>query len=207
VIIEMCRNRGWRVPEDVAIVAGSNDEAICERPSPGITSLELPYEQMGFQAARLLDQLMDRQAGGIIPDNGVYVAETILIPPVGMVARQSTDFHAVDDALVRRALRYIDENLHRQLTIDTLAAAVSVSRRTLTKHFRDRLQRSVAAEIQRLRIERVKRELTTTQQSIKQIAHGAGFGSPRTLHNAFRNAVGCSPSEYRQRRLPDRPND
>jgi LacI family transcriptional regulator len=197
----MCRDRGWRVPEDVAIVAGSNEETICERPEPGITSLEFPYVQIGFEAARLLDRLMDEKAMAASAGDWHPGSENVLLPPIGVVARRSTDFRAVDDALVRRALRFIDENLHRPITIDALAHATNVSRRTLTDRFRDKLHRTVAAEIQRLRIERVKRELTATNLPIKQIARQAGFASPRTLNDAFRTRVGCSPREYRQQRL------
>jgi LacI family transcriptional regulator len=200
LIIEMCRNRGWRVPEDIAIVAGSN-EAICERPEPGVTSLEYPYEQIGFEAARLLDQMMN-ETDALVPNgSGDAKTRSLLLPPVGIVARRSTDFRAVDDPLVRRALRFIDENLHRPITIEILAEATNVSRRTLTNRFRNKLHRTVAAEIQRLRIERVKRELIATNQPIKQIARKAGFASQRTLNQAFRNEAGCSPRDFRKRRL------
>ncbi len=50
-----------------------------------------------------------------------------------------------------------------------------------------------------LRIERTKRELTGTDKSIHQIAAQVGFASPRTLHDAFRAAVGCTPTEFRKR--------
>ena len=196
VIIEMCRNRGWRVPEDVAIVAGANEETICERPEPALTSLEVPFEQIGFEAARMLDELMIRKAMGISP-HGSKSTPVMQLPPVGVVARQSTDFLAVDDPLVRQALRFIDENLHRPLTLETVANATNVSRRTLTGRFREKLQRTVAAEIQRLRIERVKRELTVSPRPIKQIARTSGFVSQRTLNEAFRKQVGCSPTEFR----------
>lgn len=195
VIIELCRHRGWRVPEDVAIVAGSNEETICERPEPGITSLEFPYERIGFEAARLLDELLvgrrRRSASSATPP-------VILLPPVGIVARRSTDFRAVDDPLIRQTLRHIDENLHQPITLDRLAAALGISRRTLTKHFRHKFGRTVAGEIQRLRIERVKRELAANQQPIKQIARQAGFASLRTLHAAFAREVGCSPRAFRR---------
>lgn len=198
VVIEMCRNRGWRVPEDVAVVSGTNEETICERPEPGITSLEVPYEQIGLRAARLLDRLMDEKEPGS-PRVSAGPPETILLPPVGIVVRRSTDFHAVEDPLIRRVLRFLDENLHRTITIDSLAALVGVSRRTLTSIFRSKLGRTVAAEITRLRVERAKRELTSTNHSIKKIARLAGFGSPRTLCDAFAREVGCPPREYRRR--------
>lgn len=197
VVIEMCRDRGWRVPEDIAIVAGSNEETICERPEPGITSLEFPFEQIGFEAARLLDQII---AGKAFPrEHSDRPVPSLLLPPVGVVARRSTDFRAVDDELVRKALRFIDEHLHETITIDRLAAATNVSPRTLTNRFRRKLKRTIGTEIQRLRIERVKRELTATTLPIKQISRRAGFGSQRTLNDVFRNVTGCTPRQYRDR--------
>jgi hypothetical protein len=69
---------------------------------------------------------------------------TVLLPPVGIVARRSSDFRAVEDPLVRRALRFIDENLHRPISLNAMADATNVSRRTLTNRFRDKLHRTVA---------------------------------------------------------------
>ncbi|MBI1373126.1 MAG: helix-turn-helix domain-containing protein [Phycisphaera sp.] len=206
VLIEKCFDRGWRVPEDVAMVAGYNEEVQCEHPSPGITSLELPNERIGYEAARMLDELMneaDKQKGRRKRSKPVAADPVkLLLPPVGIVARRSTDFFAVDDDLIRRALRYIDENLHRPLTIDMIADALEVSRRKLTGRFSEQMHHGIAAEIQRLRVERAKRELTATDQPIQQIARRAGFASARTFNDAFRAEVGCSPRAYRQQHAP-----
>jgi LacI family transcriptional regulator len=171
-IIEMCHERGWRVPEDVAMIAGMEEGPISERPEPSLTSLDLPYEQIGYEAARLLDKLIDAKEQHAshrrnIPPSKQQPPETILLPPVGIVARRSTDFFAVDDTLVRRALRYIDDQLHRGVAIDDLARALDVSRRTLTDRFRDKLKRSVAEEIQRLRLQRAKREPSTAATVVR----------------------------------------
>ncbi|MEK6235501.1 MAG: helix-turn-helix domain-containing protein, partial [Planctomycetales bacterium] len=204
VLIEMCAHRGWRIPEDVAIIAGYNEGQLFERPEPSISSLEVPYEQLGFEAARLLDRLMDEKSRGKRrkkEDAGKTAPEIILLPPVEVVARRSTDFHAVDDPTVRRALRFLDANLHQPLSVDRIAEAAGVSRRTLENRFREKLGRTIAAEIQRLRIERTKRELAGTDRPIQQIARLVGFGSPRTLNDLFRKMVGCTPREYRRRIL------
>ncbi|MDH3582587.1 MAG: substrate-binding domain-containing protein [Phycisphaerae bacterium] len=199
-VAQMCRHRGWRVPHDVAIVAGQNEESHCEHPRPSLTSVECGYERIGYQAARLLDRLMDekqkRRRGKRKKEH--KAPEHILLPPVGIVARRSTDFHAVDDETLQRVLRYVDENLKNRLTIDELADVVAISRSTLTSLFRENLGCGVAAEIKRLRIERVKRALTGSDQPIQQIAREVGFGSPRTLNDAFRSEVGCTPREYRK---------
>lgn len=206
VVVEKCRHRGWRIPESVAVVAGWNEEAACDRPNPSLTSLELPYEQIGYEAARLLDRLMDEKANHR-RQGAVAAADspppTILLPPVGIVARRSTDFYAVDDDLVREAMRFIDRNLAQRLNVDMVADALAVSRRNLESRFRNKLNRTIAREIQRLRIERTKRELAGTDKTIHQIAVQVGFASPRTLHDAFRAAVGCTPIEFRKRARED----
>ena len=198
LVIEKCVGRGWRVPEDVAIVAGWNEEAICERPAPSITSLELRHAEVGYEAARLLDRMIDEKQKRKGKKAGEPKPETILLRPVGIVARRSTDFYAVTDELVRQALRFMDANLHERLDVDKVANAVAVSRRTLESRFRNKLNRTIAAEIQRLRIERTKRELTGTSRSVQQIARQVGFNSTRTMQVLFRNTVGCTPAQFRR---------
>ena len=202
LVAQRCRHRGWRVPHDVAITAGMNEESVCERPRPSLTSVECGFERIGYQAARLLDRLMDEKQKGKRGKRKKEneAPEHILLPPVGIVARRSTDFHAVDDVTLQRVLRYVDENLKNPLTIDELADVVAISRSTLTSLFRENLGCGVAAEIKRLRIERVKRALTGSDESIQRIALEVGFGSPRTLNDAFRSEVGCTPREYRKQR-------
>jgi LacI family transcriptional regulator len=202
MVAQMCRRHDWRVPHDVAIICGRNEESLCEHPHPSLTSVECGYERIGYQAARLLDRLMyEKQKGKRGKRKKENEApEHILLPPVGIVARRSTDFYAVDDETLQRVLQYVDKNLKNRLLIDELADVVSISRSSLTSLFRENLGRGVAAEIKRLRIERVKRALTGSDQPIQQIAHEVGFGSPRTLNDAFRSEVGCTPREYRKQR-------
>lgn len=203
LVIERCRQRKWSVPEDVAIIAGYNEEVQCALPEPTITSLELPHERIGYEAARMLNELIDtrrshlrqRSAKTPLTDGPTKV----YLPPVGIVARQTTDFHAVDDPLVRQALGYIDTHIHRPILIDDIAEHLNVSRATLTKRFSSKLGRTINKELQRLRIERVKRELSSGDKPIHQIAPAAGFSSVRRLNEMFSRIVGCAPSTYRQR--------
>lgn len=210
LIIEQCEDRGWRIPEDVAIVAGMNDEAECELPRPSISSLELPNAKIGYEAARLLDELLDEKNKRGTNQKRARTdhsePKTILLPPVGVVPRHSTDFFAVDDDVVREALTYIQSNLSRAIVIDDIAEHVHVSRATLTTRFRKKLGRSIGSELQRLRLERVKRELTNSETPIYQIADAAGYGDVRSLNAVFRKVLGCTPREYRKQSARERAN-
>ncbi len=62
-LLEVCRELGLRVPEDVAMVGIGNDELLCELSRPSLSSVAVPAEQIGHEAAALLDRLMGGSAG------------------------------------------------------------------------------------------------------------------------------------------------
>lgn len=198
LVVQLGHKRGWRIPEDVAIVAGKNEETLCEHPRPSLTSIEIGYDRIGYAAAELLDRLMQ---GGKPP------TKPIVLAPHGLVVRESTDFFAVDDPLVSAALAYIAANAHRWLGPDDVAAAVGAETRTLQNYFRRTIQRPVATEIRRVRIERAKRELAQSNRTLAAIARDVGFGTIQRLYEVFRRELGISPGEYRKQRQMGQPAD
>jgi LacI family transcriptional regulator len=196
MVVQACRRRGWRVPADVAIIAGKNEETLCEHLRPTLSSIEIGYDRIGYEAASLLDRLMD---GAAPPE------KPILLPPLGLVVRESTDFFAVENKLVASALAYISANSHRSIGPDDVARVVGAETRTLHNHFRKVLDRTVAAEIRRVRIERAKRELANSKRRLADIARDVGFGDEKRLYEIFRRELGITPREYRkQRQLENR---
>jgi LacI family transcriptional regulator len=197
-IIELARERGWHVPGQIGIVLAHNDDLLCEDPELGLTALETPEEQHGYEAAAMLDDLINQKRGGLSP---FAAPRTLLIPPSEIVTRHSTDYFAVDDPLVGQALRYISNHLHKPLDPAAVARSVGVARRTLDAWFQRSIGVTVAAEISRLRIERVKRELLAGDDTVEQIARRSGFTSTRTLYDQFVATVGMSPRAFREQRL------
>lgn len=194
LLAQMCRNRGWSVPGDVAIIAGNNEETFCEGLRPTLSSVEFGYERIGYEAAKLLERLMDGEAPPKEPK---------LLQPVGIVARESTDFLAVEDELIAEALRFIAEKCHKPMGPDDVARAVSTEKRTLQRRFEKYLNRPIASEIRRVRIERAKRELTQSERSLSEIARDVGFGEAMRMYEIFRRELGVTPSQYRRERRVD----
>ena len=81
-LADTCRRLQFRVPEDVAILGVDNDELECRLTTPPLSTIELPAERIGFEAAKLLDRMM---SGRRPPKAPLY------LPPVRVVTRQSTD--------------------------------------------------------------------------------------------------------------------
>lgn len=191
LVVQLCHRRGWRVPGDVAIIAGKNQEILCERPHPSLTSVEVGYDRIGYAAAELLDLMM---AGHEPP------TEPVRLAPHGLVVRESTDFFAVEKEVVAAALAYIAAHSHRRIGPDDVSRAVGAETRTLQNYFRKDLKRPIAAEIRRVRIERAKRELAQGNRALAAIARDVGIGTIQRLYEVFRRELGVSPGEYRRQR-------
>jgi LacI family transcriptional regulator len=215
VVMQMCLDRGWQIPDDVAVVGTGNEILLCEQPRPSLSSVEVGFERVGYESARLLDGLMtqaerDGKPGPRIKARRRAASDPavpmhVTLPPVGIVVRDSTSSFLAEDLLVAEAQRFIAANCDRRMGVCTVAAELSVSAKTLQKHFASSLSRSVAQEIRRARIERAKRELAEGKRSIHEIAKLSGFKSNVSLSVIFRREVGLTPSQYRaQRSLPNR---
>ncbi len=191
-LVDVCRARGLHVPVDVALIDDGNEHAICSYQAPTLSSIDRGYTQVGYRAAELLDRMMDGEPAP---------AEPIRVAPAELIPRASTDVFAVGDPLVAQAMRYIAEHGHEAIHVDDVAQAVAANRRALERRFRKTLGRPIAEEIVRLRIERVKRRLVETEDSMKAVAHASGFTSANHLYKAFIRVEGMSPVEYRRQRL------
>ncbi len=190
-LAEAIRRNGLNVPNDVALISGVNEPTIAMSGDPTLTSIEWGFDRQGFRAAELLDHLMDGKSPPSEPQ---------MLPPVEIVVRQSTDVMAVDDSLVSRAFRFIAENSHRPIQVDDVATAVATTRRSLERRFRAVLGRTIADEITRLRMDRVKRLLVETDESIRNLSVQSGFGGPVQMCKVFHRLEGISPSEFRKQR-------
>ena len=106
---------------------------------------------------------------------------------------------AIDDPIVREALQFIMENRNTPIKVKDVIAQVPASGRSLERHFLKARGCTMAEEIARLRLERVKRLLVETELPVKEIASISGFSSESRLCQAFRRIEGASPGAYRER--------
>ncbi|HID22543.1 MAG TPA: helix-turn-helix domain-containing protein [Planctomycetaceae bacterium] len=196
-LADVCAQMGLRVPEDVALLGAGNDELECTLTRPALSSVAVPSRRVGFEAAALLDRMM---AGEPWP------AEPLLLPPLHVITRHSTDILAIEDEIVQAALHYIRVHVREPMSVGQIARDIAVSRRLLERRFRKVLGRSVLDEINRVRVERAKELLTETNLPITVVAIEAGFASVRRLDAVFARLTGLSPTSFRRRSRPERTN-
>lgn len=194
-VVNLCKGRGWDVPRDAAVISSMPTPGLIDHPRPAISYLDMNWEKVGYEAAALLDRLM---AGEPAPDRPVLIA------PKGVVARESTDYFAIEDEVVAEALHYISMHLRDRLTVERIAAHLLVSRRQLQLRFDATLGKTISGEIRRLRLEAAKRMLTNKDRPISEIARGTGFGTHNLMSRVFRRELGMTPSAYRKQVLGEK---
>jgi LacI family transcriptional regulator len=184
-----CWEEGIHVPDEIALLGTENDVELCELSHPPLSSIDQNFQEVGFQAAGLLDRMMHGQ---------VVEPRTIRVPPNPVVVRQSTQMLAVKDANVAAAIRVIRQQACDGIDVEGVAREVAVPRRTLEAAFRRNLNSTIHEQIVRARVERAKRLLVTTDLDMTALAISAGFNSRTRLSISFRKFAGTTPTAYRE---------
>ena len=188
-VLEACRQAGVLVPEQIAVIGVDNDELLCDLSDPPLSSVALNAEAGGYRVAALLDEMMQGR---------VRRKQSLVVEPLHVVVRRSTDIIALDDPDVVSALRFLHENAARPIGVDDVVRHVQLSRRSLEIRFQNAVGRTVHAEIQRVRLERAKQLLTETDLPIPKVAEATGYGSASYLGQVFRQSLGITPARFRR---------
>jgi LacI family transcriptional regulator len=189
---EACHRAGLRVPEDVALLGVDDDDLFCEVARPPLSSVALPGERIGFEAARMLEGLLSSRRRDSRP-------RTVLLPSPGVKTRPSSDVLAIEDEDVVTAVRFIRDHACEPMGVAEVLKAVAVSRRSLERRFRATLGRGLGEEIRRVRMDKARGLLSGTEMPIAQVATRSGFSEAKHLSIAFRRETGLTPTEYRRR--------
>ena len=186
-----CDALGILVPEEAAVLGVGSNDLQCELCTPPLSTIDPGSHRMGFEAAALLDRLLQ----GDPPP-----AEPIQIEPTGVIERRSTDTLAIEDPLLAQAVRTIRDRACEGLKIRELLECVPISRRSLEMGIRRTLGRTVREEILRIRLARARELLTRTDLAMPEIAARCGFSYASHLNRLFKLHTGQTPTAYRAER-------
>jgi LacI family transcriptional regulator len=192
-LLDVCRENGVAVPEEIAVIGVDNDPLLCSLTTPPLTSVIPNTHRTGYEAAQLLDRMM---GGEKIPAKGH------LIPPIGIETRQSTDVLALADREIAAAVRFIREHACDGATISDLLRVVPLSRRVMESRYRKATGRTPHQDLVRFRLDRVKQLLAETDHSLERIATLSGFDHPEYMSVAFKRETGTTPGKFRLQAKP-----
>lgn len=116
-VLDAARRAGLAVPEEVGVIGVDDDALLCDLCDPPLSSVRCNPEEIGYRAAEQLDAIMAARrdsTGGLLPPD----TREILVPPLGVTTRQSTDILAIADPTLAAVLRMIRERA-RELLAET----------------------------------------------------------------------------------------
>lgn len=189
-ISETCNVYNINVPDDIAILGVDNDDLLCNISDPPLSSIVLDVENGGYNAGKLLHQLITKE---------ITEPFNIVVNPLIIERRKSTEKYAVSDKNIRTILNYIEKNYANHLSVEELVKQVPLSRRVLEKKFKEETGESLYQYIQNYRIDQFTSLLITTDYSLFEAALQSGFENYKNVSRIFRKYKSLSPAEYRKR--------
>jgi len=188
-LINVCNDAEIAVPEDVAIMGMENDTQLCEAVFPTLTSIDLNQSLCGYNAAMLLDKIMNGDSLPPLP---------LVTKPSHIAKRQSTNMVAIANPIVAKSLNFIHSHVADNIRVSDVAQQLDISRRTLTELFRKHLRRSPEKVILKSRMDWSKKLLRETNYSLTEIAELVGYQSLAYFCRAFLRETGQTPTEFRK---------
>lgn len=187
-----CIDLGINIPEQLLILGTDNDPFFCEMMSPKISSIDLDVPKVGWQLATWLDALIAGQ-------DPVELGVQNIMPPKGVVVRESTEYMGSDDPYVAKALEAIRLAACQGASVDDIVEMCDTSRRTLERRFLKQFGagRSIKSFLVNAQVERAKKLLLETDYTLAHIAELIGMQYPERLSHMFKRETGMAPGQYR----------
>ncbi len=188
-LAEACKHSNIKIPEEVAVLGVDNDILTCNLSDPPLSSISLDTEQGGYEAAHLMRLMIENPEKKPID---------IIVKPLTVNTRQSTDICATTDEQIAKALIFIHQNIENNINVSDVLKKVAISRRALEKRFLDVTGSAVYKYICNLRIQKFTDKLLGSKKPINEIAFESGFNDNKNLSRLFKQIYGCSPLQYRK---------
>lgn len=190
-MISICLQNNLRVPENIAILGVDNDDLVNKGLTVELSSVDSDQEGLGIAAAKMLQELLESPTS--------YDTKTIVRhPPIGVVARLSTDCYAVQNPLVANALHWIKNHFYNGIQATDVADAMGVTQQGLQKAFASCYSKSPGQEIRCQRTQAVAHLLKFSTATLDDIAKNCGYYSVNSLINSFRSEYNTTPGKYRK---------
>jgi len=155
-----------------------------------------------FNTLRLLGELANSEA----PERAQLVEQLVDLMSLDLGWKHPSTTPALDRPppgglapwQVHRVIAFMKERLDQEITLQELAEVVRLSRFHFCSAFHRATGSTPHEMLRRLRVDVACRLLTSSNQSISEIALSVGFQTPSAFAARFRKAVGLTPREFRR---------
>ena len=169
-----------------------NDEVLCNMSAPSLSSINVDIEAGGYDTAKMAERMKKDPS---------YHGEDIILRPMNIVSRMSSNIFATRDSAILTALQYISANIDHKIMVKDVLEQVPLSRRLLEQRFLKETGTTLYQYITQLRMDRFAQLLLESNDSIANIAIRMEEDDTKSISRRFLAVKGCTPSEFRKREL------
>ena len=188
-LLQVCEDLKIIVPEQLAVIGIDNEELIQYLSRVSLSSVMQGTKQIGYQAAKMLHHLFEGRKLHCTP---------VLIPPLRVEQRRSTDFHAFQDPFVIQAMHYIHHHACKGIKTEQVLDHLRISRSNLEQRFKKELDKTIHQAIHEEKLKRAEYMLQSTDISIQEIAEICGYPSLQYFYSVFKKEYANTPKAFRE---------
>ena len=136
------------------------------------------------------------------PELSTLCAKALMIAPDRLLQSPYMIFHGQkthQDEKILEAQEWMEANFHEAVTIDQIAAEIGMGTRTFLRRFKQATGDTPVMYLQRLRAEKAKHLLETTQMAVEEISYEVGYEDSSSFRRLFKKITGLSPGAYRKK--------
>lgn len=150
------------------------------------------------EVIRDFDNLLALGSRGYTATNVIHAVH-VLQQALSFLALQLrlTDFNNSSKFDIDAVERFMRNNLHQELSLDTMAHYSQLSKFHFSKKFKELTDSSPIQHFINMKIQRACFQLDNTALTIKEIGESLGYGDPYYFSRLFKKSVGMSPKQYR----------
>lgn len=172
---------GLKFPEETA-------EAVQER------LLRLPRTE-GFEAVQLFFEILHELA----------CADRTQVELIGVQRSDSTLPHS---RRINKIVQFVENNYHHKISLEDVGELVGMSASSVSRFFKQRTRHNFWDYLNGFRIDRAAQMMIETEHTISEISYACGFNNTSNFNRVFRERIGTTPSDYRNKFkesiIPDR---
>ena len=156
--------------------------------------LRLPRTE-GFEAVQLFFGILHELA----------CADRTQVELIGVQSSDSTRPHS---RRINKIVQFVEKNYPHKISLEDVGELVGMSASSVSRFFKQRTRHNFWDYLNGVRIDRAAQMMIETEHTISEISYACGFNNISNFNRVFRERIGTTPSDYRNKFkesiIPDR---
>ena len=127
---------------------------------------------------------------------------------VELIGVQSSDSTLPHSRRINKIVQFVEKNYHHKISLEDVGELAGMSASSVSRFFKQRTRHNFWDYLNGFRIDRAAQMMIETEHTISEISYACGFNNISNFNRVFRERIGTTPSDYRNKFkesiIPDR---